>query len=76
MTRLEESRAFLDAYYTSKFHPDFVEGWTVAGDPERCVAELKAYFAAGVGHMGLRLTSWDQKKQLARFLREVAPFLA
>jgi alkanesulfonate monooxygenase SsuD/methylene tetrahydromethanopterin reductase-like flavin-dependent oxidoreductase (luciferase family) len=73
---LEESRAFLDAYYTAKFHPDFVEGWTVSGDPERCVAELKAYFAAGVGHMGLRLTSWDQKKQLARFLREVAPFLA
>jgi alkanesulfonate monooxygenase SsuD/methylene tetrahydromethanopterin reductase-like flavin-dependent oxidoreductase (luciferase family) len=73
---LEESRAFLDAYYTAKFRPDFVEGWTVAGDPARCAAELRAYFAAGVGHMALRLTSWDQRKQLTRFLREVAPALA
>src|SRR5262245_28043471 len=48
---LEESKAFLDAYYTSKFHPGFVEGWTIAGPPERCAAELRAYFAAGVGHM-------------------------
>jgi alkanesulfonate monooxygenase SsuD/methylene tetrahydromethanopterin reductase-like flavin-dependent oxidoreductase (luciferase family) len=72
---LEESRAFLDAYYTAKFKPDFVEGWTISGDPKRCIAELKAYFAAGVGHMALRLTSWDQKKQLGRFLQEVAPAL-
>ena len=72
---LEESRAFLDAYYTSRFHPAFVEGWTIAGPPERCIAELRAYFAAGLGHMALRLTSWDQTKQLSRFLREVAPAL-
>jgi len=73
---LEESKAFLDAYYTSRFSPGFVEGWTVAGDPERCVHELRAYFEAGVGHMALRLTSWDQRGQLARFLNEVSPALA
>src|SRR5438552_1204987 len=28
---------------------------------------------AGVGHMALRLTSWDQRGQLARFLNEVIP---
>jgi alkanesulfonate monooxygenase SsuD/methylene tetrahydromethanopterin reductase-like flavin-dependent oxidoreductase (luciferase family) len=70
---LEESKAFLDTYYTSKFSPAFVEGWTVAGSPAQCIAELRAYFAAGVGHMALRLTSWDQRGQLARFLNEVAP---
>ena len=70
---LEESKSFLDAYYTSKFSPAFVEGWTVAGSPKQCVAELAAYFEAGVGHMALRLTSWDQRGQLARFLNEVAP---
>lgn len=73
---LEESKTFLDAYYSSKFKPDFVEGWTVAGNPAQCVAELRAYFDAGVGHMALRLTSWDQGGQLARFLNEVAPALA
>lgn len=70
---LEESKSFLDTYYTSKFSPSFVEGWTVAGSPKQCIAELSAYFEAGVGHMALRLTSWDQRGQLKRFLEEIAP---
>ena len=70
---LAESKAFLDAYYTATFTPRFVEQWTVAGSPGQCIAELRAYFDAGVGHMALRLTSWDQRGQLKRFLGEVAP---
>ena len=70
---LEESKAFLDTYYTANFSAKFVEQWTVAGSPKQCVEELRAYFAAGVGHMALRLTSWDQRGQLKRFLAEVAP---
>lgn len=70
---LEESKAFLDAYYTSRFSPGFVEGWTVAGSPAACVEQLAAYFRAGVEHLALRLSSWDQRGQLARFLAEVAP---
>ena len=31
---------------------------------------------AGLGHMALRLTSWDQRGQLQRFLNEVAPAFA
>ena len=72
---LEESRTFLDTYYSSKFSPAFVEGWTIAGPPAQCIKELRAYFDAGVGHMALRLPSWDQKGQLRRFLEEVAPAL-
>jgi alkanesulfonate monooxygenase SsuD/methylene tetrahydromethanopterin reductase-like flavin-dependent oxidoreductase (luciferase family) len=72
---LEESKTFLDAYYSSKFSPAFVEGWTVAGPPSRCIDELRAYFDAGLGHMALRLASWDQQGQLRRFLEEVAPAL-
>ena len=45
----------------------------MAGSPKQCIEELSAYFEAGVGHMALRLTSWDQRGQLARFLEEVAP---
>ena len=73
---LEETKTFLDAYYSSKFSPAFVEGWTVAGGPRECAAQLRAYFDAGVGHMALRLGSWDQRGQLKRFLAEVAPALA
>jgi alkanesulfonate monooxygenase SsuD/methylene tetrahydromethanopterin reductase-like flavin-dependent oxidoreductase (luciferase family) len=72
---LEESKTFLDRYYSSKFTPAFVEGWTVAGGPAECAAQLRAYFAAGVGHMALRLTSWDQRGQFKRFLDEVVPAL-
>jgi alkanesulfonate monooxygenase SsuD/methylene tetrahydromethanopterin reductase-like flavin-dependent oxidoreductase (luciferase family) len=72
---LAEAKAFLDAYYTTRFTPAFVEGWTVAGDPARCVRELRAYADAGLGHVALRLASWDQRGQLKRFLAEVAPAL-
>jgi hypothetical protein len=37
------------------------------------VEQLQAYFDAGLEHMALRLTSWDQRGQLRRFLEEVAP---
>jgi alkanesulfonate monooxygenase SsuD/methylene tetrahydromethanopterin reductase-like flavin-dependent oxidoreductase (luciferase family) len=72
---LEESKAFLDTYYSTKFSPQFVEQWTVAGPPEQCVEQLRAYFDAGLGHMALRLASWKQQAQLERFLGEVAPAL-
>ncbi len=70
---LAESKTFLDTYYTANFNPAFVEGWTAAGGPKQCIEELQAYFDAGVQHISLRLTSWDQKGQLTRFLNEVAP---
>jgi alkanesulfonate monooxygenase SsuD/methylene tetrahydromethanopterin reductase-like flavin-dependent oxidoreductase (luciferase family) len=73
---LEESKTFLDTYYTATFSPAFVEGWTIAGGPAQCAAELRRYVAAGVGHLALRLTSWNQRGQLERFLGEVAPALA
>lgn len=70
---LEESKAFLDRYYTSNFSRAFVEGWTVAGSPGQCIEALRAYFEAGLQHIALRLSSWDQPGQLQRFLAEVAP---
>jgi alkanesulfonate monooxygenase SsuD/methylene tetrahydromethanopterin reductase-like flavin-dependent oxidoreductase (luciferase family) len=73
---LAESKAFLDAYYSASFGPAFVEGWTAAGSPARCIAELRAYAEAGVQHIALRLASWDQRGQLKRFLADVAPALA
>ncbi|HET7340224.1 MAG TPA: LLM class flavin-dependent oxidoreductase [Methylomirabilota bacterium] len=72
---LAEAKAFLDAYYTSKFTPQFVEQWTIAGPPAECARQLREYFAAGLGHMALRLASWQQRAQLERFLGEVMPAL-
>lgn len=73
MAALSESKAFLDKYYTSNFSPAFVEGFTTAGSPEQCIRELKDYFKSGLEHITLRMTSWDQERQLKRFLYDVAP---
>ena len=70
---LEESKRFLDKYYTSNFSAGFVEAWTTAGSPRQCVEQLKEYFAAGLSHITLRLASWDQRGQFRRFVEEVAP---
>ncbi len=70
---LAESKAFLDKYYTANFSAKFVEQWTIAGSPKQCIEQLQEYFAAGLGHMAIRLASWDQAGQLKRFLAEVAP---
>jgi alkanesulfonate monooxygenase SsuD/methylene tetrahydromethanopterin reductase-like flavin-dependent oxidoreductase (luciferase family) len=70
---LHESKAFLDKYYTSNFSMKFVEGFTTAGTPEQCIEDLKRYFDAGIEHITLRMTSWDQTGQMKRFLEEVAP---
>jgi alkanesulfonate monooxygenase SsuD/methylene tetrahydromethanopterin reductase-like flavin-dependent oxidoreductase (luciferase family) len=70
---LDESKAFLDKYYTSNFSMKFVQGFTTAGGPRQCIDELKAYFDAGIEHITLRMTSWDQTGQLKRFLNEVVP---
>lgn len=70
---LQESKAFLDKYYTSNFSAAFVEGFTTAGSPKQCIQELKAYFDAGLDHIALRMASWDQQGQLTRFLDEVGP---
>jgi alkanesulfonate monooxygenase SsuD/methylene tetrahydromethanopterin reductase-like flavin-dependent oxidoreductase (luciferase family) len=73
---LAESKTFLDTYYTANFTPAFVEGWTAAGSPTQCIEALHAFFNAGVQHVSLRMTSWDQRGQLKRFLNEVAPAFA
>lgn len=70
---LEESKTFLDKYYTSHFSAAFVEGFTTAGSPKHCIQELKDYFNSGLQHITLRMTSWDQQGQLRRFLTEIAP---
>ena len=69
---LAESKTFLDKYYSANFSAAFVEGWTVAGSPRQCVEQLRAYVDAGLSHIALRMTSWDQRGQLKRFLGEVA----
>lgn len=71
----EESKRFLDEYYSSDWPEWKVNVWTSYGAPEECADRLRAYADVGVETLVLRFTSYDQKRQLDRFLSEVAPLL-
>ena len=72
---LEESKRFLDTYYSTDWDPAYVAAWTAAGTARDCVEHLRPYFEVGVSEVALRITSWDQRGQLARLIAEVAPML-
>jgi alkanesulfonate monooxygenase SsuD/methylene tetrahydromethanopterin reductase-like flavin-dependent oxidoreductase (luciferase family) len=72
---VEESKRFLDTYYSMDYSPRFVEGWTATGSPEECVEHLRVYQEIGFDEVTLRMTSWDQFGQLERVMREVVPRL-
>lgn len=70
---LDESKRFLETYYSMPFTPERVESWTAAGSPDECVRHLLVYKAMGFSEVALRITGWDQFGQLERVLNEVLP---
>ncbi|HEV2074376.1 MAG TPA: LLM class flavin-dependent oxidoreductase [Thermomicrobiales bacterium] len=70
---IEESKKFLDLYYTTDYARDFVEGWVATGPVEQVVEHIKVYEALGFDEITLRITSWNQREQLDRLMREVLP---
>jgi alkanesulfonate monooxygenase SsuD/methylene tetrahydromethanopterin reductase-like flavin-dependent oxidoreductase (luciferase family) len=73
---LQESKKFLDLYYTADYSLEAVAGWVALGSVEEVVAKLKGYEALGFDEVTLRITSWDQRPQLARLIAEVLPHFA
>jgi alkanesulfonate monooxygenase SsuD/methylene tetrahydromethanopterin reductase-like flavin-dependent oxidoreductase (luciferase family) len=70
---LEESKRFLDLYYTADFKRPTLESWVAAGSPEQIVEHLKVYERLGFEEVALRITAWDQRGQLKRLIEEVVP---
>lgn len=70
---LDESKRFLELYYSMEFSPERVAGWTAAGSPDECVRHLLAYKELGFSEVTLRITGWDQFGQLERVMKEVLP---
>jgi alkanesulfonate monooxygenase SsuD/methylene tetrahydromethanopterin reductase-like flavin-dependent oxidoreductase (luciferase family) len=73
---IDESKRFLDLYYTTDFQPEAVAGWTATGSVTECVEHLLTYHELGFDEVTLRITAWDQFGQLNRVIREVLPRLA
>jgi alkanesulfonate monooxygenase SsuD/methylene tetrahydromethanopterin reductase-like flavin-dependent oxidoreductase (luciferase family) len=72
---LDESKRFLETYYSMPFDPHRVASWTAAGSPAECVEHLRVYERMGIDEVTLRMSSWDQAGQFQRLLHEVLPLL-
>jgi alkanesulfonate monooxygenase SsuD/methylene tetrahydromethanopterin reductase-like flavin-dependent oxidoreductase (luciferase family) len=72
---LEESKRFLDLYYTTDYPEEYIDSWTATGSPEECAAHLRVYRELGFDEVTLRIAGWDQFGQLERVINEMIPQL-
>jgi alkanesulfonate monooxygenase SsuD/methylene tetrahydromethanopterin reductase-like flavin-dependent oxidoreductase (luciferase family) len=70
---LQESKKYLDQYYSVSFTREAVENWVASGTPEQCIQQLQTFVDAGATDILLRFPSWDQKGQFRRCVEEVLP---
>lgn len=68
---LQESKHFLDTYYSVDYPRPLVEMLVALGSPQQCIERLQAFIDAGATTIALRLTSYDQKRQFERVTTEV-----
>jgi alkanesulfonate monooxygenase SsuD/methylene tetrahydromethanopterin reductase-like flavin-dependent oxidoreductase (luciferase family) len=67
----QESKHFLDTYYSVDYPPSRVEMGVALGSPQQCIDRLQEFIDAGARTITLRLTSYDQKRQFERVTNEV-----
>jgi alkanesulfonate monooxygenase SsuD/methylene tetrahydromethanopterin reductase-like flavin-dependent oxidoreductase (luciferase family) len=72
---LEESKRFLDVYYSMDFPASRVRSWTAAGSADQCVQHLRVFEEMGFHEVTLRIAGWDQLGQLDRLMRDLLPRL-
>ena len=70
-----ELRAFIENYYGIPYEVMATRNGLCAGSAENCIAWLKAFIAAGAQTIVVRFGSPDQSGQLARFAKEVLPYV-
>ncbi len=69
----QESKSYLDQYYSINYARQAVENWVALGSPEQCIDQLQTYVDAGATDILLRFPSWDQQGQFRRCVEEVLP---
>jgi alkanesulfonate monooxygenase SsuD/methylene tetrahydromethanopterin reductase-like flavin-dependent oxidoreductase (luciferase family) len=72
----EETKRFLDLYFSADHSREEINGWCAAGSAEDCAKYLDRYREAGVDDLIVRCVSWRQKEQVARLRDEVLPRLS
>jgi len=69
----EESKHYLESYYSQKFSRLEVENWVAFGSAEECASKLNAFIEAGATDILLSLPSWSPISQLNCVIEEVLP---
>ena len=70
-----ESKKFLDSYYTTDWPKEIVDLWVAYGSPQEVIEKIHNFVEAGATEITIRLTGYDQKRQLERLMNEVIPAL-
>jgi alkanesulfonate monooxygenase SsuD/methylene tetrahydromethanopterin reductase-like flavin-dependent oxidoreductase (luciferase family) len=68
-----ESKRFLDAYYGFDITRPRLDVWVAYGPPEEVTRKIREFADAGAKEITLRITSFDQRGQYQRLIREVLP---
>jgi alkanesulfonate monooxygenase SsuD/methylene tetrahydromethanopterin reductase-like flavin-dependent oxidoreductase (luciferase family) len=68
---LEESKRFLDSYYTMDYSRTYLEKWVTLGTPQQCIDKLNSFVQAGATTITLRITGYNQDEQFERVTNEV-----
>ena len=69
----QESKSYLDQYYSIDYKREVVENWVALGSPDQCIQQIQTFVDAGATDILLRFPSWDQKAQFRRCVEEVLP---
>lgn len=69
----QESKTYLDRYYSIDYKREVVENWVALGSPEQCIHRLQIFVDAGATDILLRIPSWSQREQFRRLVEEVLP---
>ena len=70
---LDESRKYLEAYYTTTYTDEALDLWVAMGTAEQCIADIQRYVDAGATTITLRLVGYDQQAMYERVVDEVLP---
>ena len=74
-TAYEESKHYLESYYSTKFSRLEVENWVAFGSAEECASRLNTFIEAGATDILLSFPSWSPVRQLNCLIDEVLPKL-
>ena len=68
-----ESKKFLDLYYGFDITRPRLDVWVAYGSPDEVVEKVRAFADAGAKEITFRITSFDQRGQYRRLVKEVLP---